>query len=122
MAWLQDTEAEIVDPVGLETVGVGRAFRQGIIVEALNPKTAAFFLAFIPQFIDPTADVARQFVILGTISVALNTAADVVVTHWAAKAKAGLAKRPSALAKMRQLSGAAMCTLGASLLVARRAG
>ncbi|WP_461623171.1 LysE family translocator [Bradyrhizobium sp. 25ACV] len=88
----------------------------------MNPKTAAFFLAFIPQFIDPTADVARQFVILGTISVALNTAADVVVTHWAAKARAGLAKRPSTLAKMRQVSGAAMCTLGASLLIARRAG
>jgi threonine/homoserine/homoserine lactone efflux protein len=115
-------EADIVDPTGVEIVGVGRAFRQGIIVEALNPKTAAFFLAFIPQFIDPTADVARQFVILGTISVVLNTAADVVVTHWAAKARAGLAKRPSTFAKMRQVSGAAMCTLGASLLIARRAG
>lgn len=31
----------------------GRAFRQAIIVEATNPKTAAFFLALIPQFVDP---------------------------------------------------------------------
>ena len=33
----------------------GKAFRDGIVVEALNPKTAAFFLAFLPQFVDPAA-------------------------------------------------------------------
>jgi threonine/homoserine/homoserine lactone efflux protein len=115
-------EAGIVDPIGVETSGVGRAFREGILVEALNPKTAAFFLAFIPQFIEPTANVARQFVILGAISVVLNTGADVVVTYWAAKARSGLARRPSLIVKMRQTSGAVMCGLGASLLLARRAG
>jgi threonine/homoserine/homoserine lactone efflux protein len=36
-----------------EPVGDKRAFRDGVLVEALNPKTAAFFLAFIPQFLDP---------------------------------------------------------------------
>ena len=115
-------EAGIVDPIGVEMTRVGRAFREGILVEALNPKTAAFFLAFIPQFVDPTANVARQFIILGVISVVLNTGADVVVTYWAAKARAGLAKRPSLIVKMRQASGAVMCGLGASLLLARRAG
>ena len=57
-----------------------RAFYEGILVEALNPKTAAFFLAFIPQFIDPGRQrPALQFVMLGLISVALNTLADFVV-------------------------------------------
>lgn len=115
-------EAGIVDPIGVETAGVGRAFREGVLVEALNPKTAAFFLAFIPQFVDPTANAARQFIILGVISVVLNTGVDVVVAYWAAKARAGLAKRPSLIVKMRQTSGAVMCGLGASLLLARRAG
>ena len=115
-------EAGIVDPIGVEMTGVGRAFREGILVEALNPKTAAFFLAFIPQFVHPTANVARQFIILGVISVVLNTGADVVVTYWAANARAGLAKRPSLIVKMRKTSGAVMCGLGASLLLARRAG
>lgn len=115
-------EAGTVDPIGVQMTGVGQAFREGILVEALNPKTAAFFLAFIPQFVDPTANVARQFIILGVISVVLNTGADVVVTSWAAKARAGLAKRPSLIVKMRQTSGAVMCGLGASLLLARRAG
>jgi threonine/homoserine/homoserine lactone efflux protein len=114
-------EARIVEPSEVRTTGVRRALREGIVVEALNPKTAAFFLAFIPQFVDPSADVATQFVVLGLISVTLNTSVDLIVTHWAAKARAGLARRPSFITRMRQLSGAVMCGLGATLLVARRA-
>lgn len=45
-------EADIVDPIGVEIAGVGGVFRQGIIVEALNPKWAGFFFAFTPQFIE----------------------------------------------------------------------
>ena len=114
-------EARIAAPAELQTTGARRALREGIVVEALNPKTAAFFLAFIPQFVDPTADVAAQFVVLGLISVTLNTSVDLIVTHWAAKARAGLARRPSLIARTRQVSGAVMCGLGATLLVARRA-
>ena len=114
-------EAGIVESVGAEATGARRAFREGILVEALNPKTAAFFLAFIPQFVDPTGSVAAQFISLGLISVALNTAADVVVTHWAVKARDGLARRPSLIVRLRQGSAAVMCGLGATLLFARRA-
>ena len=64
-----------------------------MLVEALNPKTAAFFLAFIPQFIDPAGGyIALQFMTLGLISVALNTLADVVVVMMAATARAGLTR------------------------------
>src|SRR5258708_40141533 len=53
----------------------GKAFRDGIVVEALNPKTAAFFLAFLPQFVDPAVGaVWLQFLVLGLVSVTLNTA------------------------------------------------
>jgi threonine/homoserine/homoserine lactone efflux protein len=114
-------EARIVEPAEVRTTGVRRALREGIVVEALNPKTAAFFLAFIPQFVDPSANVAAQFLVLGLISVALNTSVDLIVTHWAARARAGLAKRPSFITRTRQVSGAVMCGLGATLLVARRA-
>jgi threonine/homoserine/homoserine lactone efflux protein len=115
-------EARVVEPTEVQTTGVRRAFREGIVVEALNPKTAAFFLAFIPQFVDPSANVGAQFILLGLISVALNTSADLIVTYWAAKARAGLARRPSFLIKTRQASAAIMCGLGAALLFARRAG
>ena len=72
-----------------------RAFREGIVVEALNPKTAAFFLAFIPQFLDPAAaHPALQFMALGLISVTLNTLADIVVVAMRPRRARGLARRP----------------------------
>jgi len=115
-------EARIVEPIEVETTGARRAFRQGILVEALNPKTAAFFLAFVPQFVDPSANIALQFIVLGTISVGLNTGIDVVVTYSAAKARTSLSKRPSLIVKMRRTSGAVMFGIGTSLLLARRDG
>jgi threonine/homoserine/homoserine lactone efflux protein len=113
-------DASRADPAEVLATGPAKAFRDGVLVEALNPKTAAFFLAFIPQFVDPTGNVATQFLILGAISVAINTATDVVVAYWAAKARAGLVKRPAAIAKMRKASGGVMLGLGATLLLTRR--
>ena len=100
----------------------GGFFLQGLLVLMSNPKALLWFGAFIPQFVDPSANVGLQFIILGVISVVLNTAADVVVTCRAAKARAGLARRPSLVVRMRQASAAVMCALGASLLLARRMG
>jgi threonine/homoserine/homoserine lactone efflux protein len=114
-------EARTIEPTHVQTTRARRAFREGIVVEALNPKTAAFFLAFIPQFVDPSANVAAQFIVLGLISVALNTSVDLVVTYWTAKARSGLARRPSFVTRTRQASGAIMCGLGTTLLFARRA-
>ncbi|WP_315739444.1 MULTISPECIES: LysE family translocator [unclassified Bradyrhizobium] len=113
-------EARVTQPAEVTPTGSRRAFREGIIVEALNPKTAAFFLAFIPQFVDPAGHVGAQFVVLGLISVTLNTSVDLVVTFWAAKARHRLAHRPSLVTRMRQASGAVMCSLGGALLLARR--
>jgi len=113
-------EARVDALTKVRTTGARKAFREGILVEALNPKTAAFFLAFIPQFVDASANVAAQFIVLGLISVALNTGVDVVVTYLAARARTGLAARPTFLTRTRQLSGATMCGLGAALLFARR--
>ncbi len=101
-------------------MGTARAFREGILVEAFNPKTAAFFLAFIPQFIDPAGSVATQFVVLGLISVALNTGVDVVVAYAAARARASFTERPNLIRRLRTASGVILCGLGTTLLLARR--
>jgi threonine/homoserine/homoserine lactone efflux protein len=102
-------------------IGAARAFREGVLVEALNPKTAAFFLAFVPQFVDPAAgSVAVQFVVLGAISVALNTLADVVVAYAASGIRAGAAARPDLVRRLREGSGAAMIALGLGLALAKR--
>ena len=98
-----------------------RAFREGIVVEALNPKMAAFFLAFIPQFIDPAAaHPALQFMAMGLITVALNTVADIVVVALVSAARTNLAGRPRLFQGLRQGSGIFMAGLGFSLALVRR--
>ena len=102
-------------------VGAQKAFREGVLVEAANPKTAAFFLAFIPQFVDPAAGpVALQFLVLGLVSVALNVGADMSVAFAAARLRDRALGNPSLIVRLRQLSGGAMIFLGLGLLMARR--
>lgn len=103
------------------TTGATRAFREGIVVEALNPKTAAFFLAFLPQFVDPSAGpVWLQFLVLGLISVALNTAVDVVVALLASRARSIATARPTMLRRLCTAAGGLIAALGLALLFARR--
>ena len=101
--------------------GVRRAFSEGILVEALNPKTAAFFLAFLPQFVDPAAGPVRlQFLLHGLVSVVLNTAVDVVVALMASRARSMAVARPSLLRRLRQGAGLGIASLGLALVFARR--
>ena len=105
----------------MEPAGAQLAFRDGVVVEALNPKTAAFFLAFIPQFIDPTAgQPAIQFMTLGLVSVTLNTLADVIVVMTASKVRSSLARKPHWVRRLRQGSGFFIAGLGISLALTRR--
>lgn len=124
LVWLgirafREAGSRLPEPVG--PIGTERAFREGVLVEALNPKTAAFFLALIPQFLDPAAGYpAFQFIALGLISVALNTLADVIVVMAAARARATLVRRPIFIQRLRQGSGLFIAGLGISLAFARR--
>jgi threonine/homoserine/homoserine lactone efflux protein len=117
LGWRTFRSAEVV--ASTAPPAPGRAFREGAVVEALNPKTAAFFLAFLPQFVDPAAgSVALQFAALGTLCVALNTAADIAVALLAGRF--GALARPALLRRARQGSGLAIGGLGVALLFARR--
>ncbi len=121
LAARRDALAATAGMAGTPPVGTRRAFREGVLVEALNPKTAAFFLAFVPQFVDLAAgSVALQFAVLGVVSVALNTTADVAVAFAAGSVRAGMAGRPNLVRHLREASGAAMIALGMGLLLARR--
>lgn len=54
-----------------------RAFAQGVVVNVLNPKTALFFLAFLPQFVDPNAShPALQIAFLGVVFALLGMITD----------------------------------------------
>lgn len=87
-------------------------FWQGVLTEVLNPKTALFFLAFIPQFVDHTKPLIPQFILLGAISVALNTGADLVVVLAAAPLAKRLGTSILWRRRQRQASGAALVGLG----------
>ncbi len=95
------------------------AFRQGILTEALNPKTALFFLSFIPQFIAPErGHVFFQFLLLGSISVILNTTADLVVVLLAAPLERKLKNSARFRRNQRVASGLGMIGLGAYVALA----
>src|SRR5947209_14150303 len=84
---------------------------QGVATEVLNPKTALFFLSFIPQFVARGAGhVFFQFVLLGTISVVLNTSADLIVILLAGPL--GKKIRSSAVFRRRQRTATGVIMIG----------
>jgi len=94
----------------------GSPFWQGVMTEVLNPKTALFFLSFIPQFVDHMrGHVFEQFIVLGAISVTLNTSADIVVTLLAGPLGRRIRESAPFRRRQRTATGAVMIGLGAYL-------
>jgi threonine/homoserine/homoserine lactone efflux protein len=94
-------------------------FWQGIATEVLNPKTAIFFLAFIPQFVSQqTGALFWQFLILGTISVTLNTSCDLIVTALAGPIGARMRSSTVLRRRQRKFTGMTLIGLGAYVAVA----
>ena len=67
LAWLAWRTLTAPSDGTLQSVHPRRAFRDGLIVNLTNPKVILFILAFVPQFVDPTAPVLPQFLIFGAI-------------------------------------------------------
>jgi len=94
-------------------VRLGRAFVDGFVVNLLNPKTALFFLAFLPQFVDVSRGrVGAQIVVLGSIFVALGMFTDGLYAVGAGTAARWLRASPRFLASERWLSGGMYIGLG----------
>lgn len=89
------------------------ALRQGVVTELFNPKTALFFIAFLPQFVQPHAGpVAFQIAVLGTAVVALNSCGDILVAAAAGPLGSLLQRRPHLLRRQRAVSGCTLVALG----------
>ncbi|MBY0612102.1 MAG: LysE family translocator [Beijerinckiaceae bacterium] len=98
-----------------------RAFIDSMIVEILNPKAALFFIAFLPQFVDPAASlpVWLQFLILGTIVNVLFSLAD-IVTVLAASAVVGRLQKSGRVERIIRIGGGSILVgLGVKLAADR---
>ncbi len=95
------------------------ALGQGVVTEVLNPKTALFFLAFIPQFVNPAGNVFWQFVLLGTVTTLLTSGADLLVSLAAGPLSNAL-KRNRRLQRVQRVgSGGLLIGLGVYVVVER---
>jgi threonine/homoserine/homoserine lactone efflux protein len=115
---LQRERATTVAPVASR--GARRALIEGVVVEALNVKTALFFLAFLPQFASPGQPMVAQLVLLGSICVALNTLVDVAAVFAAGRLLASDVARAARARLLTRASGLTMLGLGAYLALTRR--
>lgn len=89
---------------------------QGVATEVLNPKTALFFLSFIPQFVvRSNGHVFLQFITLGTISVVMNTTADLIVIALAGPLGEKIRSSATFRRRQRTATGAIMIGLGTYL-------
>jgi threonine/homoserine/homoserine lactone efflux protein len=97
------------------------AFRQAIIAEVLNPKTALFFLAFLPQFVHPANGPAiLQLLIFGLILVALGLFSTIIYAVSAGGLGAFLRRNPTVLRWQGKVVGTIYCTLGIRLALQER--
>lgn len=88
------------------------ALRQGVMTEVLNPKTALFYLAFIPQFIDTGGNAFAQFVLLGLVTTLLTSGADLLVVLGAVSLSRALGRSRRLQRVQRVSSGATLVGLG----------
>ena len=92
---------------------LGRVYAQGVVVNVLNPKTALFFLAFLPQFVDVSKGaVTAQIVILGLTFILLGFASDGSYALVSARISRRLSSRPRSGALRRWLPGLTLIGLG----------
>ena len=99
---------------------MSRIYRQGVVVNVFNPKTALFFLAFLPQFVDRGASIPPQVALLGLTFAAIAFASDCLYALLA-DLLAGRIRRSGRGARARRyLSGSIFVALGVTAAAAHR--
>jgi threonine/homoserine/homoserine lactone efflux protein len=111
-------EAAAAGP-GARRSGLGRIFAQGVVVNVLNPKTALFFFAFLPQFVDTSrGSVPFQVVVLGAAFVLLGLLSDGAYALLASTGAGWLRRRPKVARASRLVSGGVLISLGVTTALA----
>jgi len=117
-AWLSNERALAA---AAPSRGLAKVFWQGAVTNVLNPKVALFFLAFLPQFVDPLADrPALVIVLLGLLFNTTGTIVNVGVALAASSAAARFRGREKASRALQRLTGAVLIGLGLRLALTTR--
>lgn len=96
-----------------ESASLGKVFRQGIVVNILNPKTALFFFAFLPQFVSPERGSAGvQILMLGALFVALGLVSDGIYALIAGGFSSAMRRRAWVRRLQRYVGGTTLVGLG----------
>ena len=103
----------------LQRQSLRRIYSQGVLVATLNPKTALFFLAFLPQFVDPSmGSVSLQLLTLGGIFVMMAIVTDSIYAFLASTASGWLKRNQSFLHADRYIVGSVYIGLGVTAALA----
>lgn len=118
---LSRTATDMHVPLQVEARSPRRAFWESATVEILNPKTAIFYVAFLPQFTDPNAllPLWGQLLILGTIVNLMFSSADLLCVLLAERITAAVRRSPTAGRWANRLGGGILMALGVNLAVSR---
>ena len=118
---LRDGGAQALPVAGVAARPLRRIFWESSLVELLNPKTALFFLAFLPQFVDVSAGpVAPQMLLLGLIVTVTAIPCDLFVALASGAAGRLFDRRPWLYRLQSRISGSLLIALGFFVAVARR--
>ena len=110
-----EKESPVADP----SAGLRPLFLQGVVVNVLNPKTALFFLAFLPQFVrSGHGPAALQIIVLGLLFLALAVLSDGAYALLAGSAGARLRRSRKTQALSRYASGGVLVGLGVTAALA----
>lgn len=94
-----------------------QTYHQGIVTNVLNPKVAIFFLAFLPQFVDPTSDFGPlPFLLLGVLFVTGGTVWCLILAGFAAIATSTVRRNEKISAWLERITGGVYIALGLNLL------
>jgi RhtB (resistance to homoserine/threonine) family protein len=105
--------------VAKPAVSAWSAFRQGVLVDVLNPKVAVFFMAFLPQFVRPeSGNITMQLLLLGTLIIAVAIVVESVFVLAAARTTGFFRTHPRASVWLDRMLGSVLIGLGVRLALA----